>query len=616
MENIKKYIIINKNSRKIKDYIDLNINIISKYYAIDLSYIKYTLIKQLIINNINPKCSCGKLLAYNKSKWYKTCGNNKCIKVKTQKTNIIKYGTISFSKTEEYIIKYKKTSIKKFGKENYSQTEEYLLKSKESSLQKYGVENYSQTEEFKEKMKKTSLQKYGVENYSQTEDYLLKSKDTNLKKFGVENYSKTEECQNKIKETCLQKFGKENYSQTEDYLLKCKKTSLQKYGVENYSQTEECQNKMKETCLERYGVESYMKINLKNIHFWDNKKFIEDNFFTKEKYLKLEYFMKFFNCSITASYKKLKELNIDYKKYQGVSEAEYIINDYINSLNLETIQSDRKILNNHELDILIPEKNVAFEYCGLMFHSHGISDYSMFNNPKEDKHKHSKKYEDTKEKGIHLYTIFENEFIELHKREIWFSMISNALGKSSKRIGARKTDLRIVNNKDKDKFLEANHMQGKLVSSINLGLYYKDELVSLMTFAYKDSKNKVYKLERFCNKKHHLIQGSSSKLLKYFENNYECNELISYANKRWSNGDLYKTLGFELYNESEPNYFYFKQNDITKLWSRVSFQKHKLKKKLEVFDDSLSETQNMYNNGYRKIYDCGNYCFRKKYNNK
>jgi len=64
---------------------------------------------------------------------------------------------------------------------------------------------------------------------------------------------------------------------------------------------------------------------------------------------------------------------------------------------------------------------------------------------------------------------------------------------------------------------------------------------------------------------------------------------------------------------TEPNYFYFKQDDITKLWSRVSFQKHKLKKKLELFDDSLSETQNMYNNGYRKIYDCGNYCFRKRY---
>ena len=60
------------------------------------------------------------------------------------------------------------------------------------------------------------------------------------------------------------------------------------------------------------------------------------------------------------------------------------------------------------------------------------------------------------------------------------------------------------------------------------------------------------------------------------------------------------------------NYFYFK-NEYDELQSRVKFQKHKLKNILEVFDENLSESENMYNNGYRKIYDSGNLVFIKTY---
>jgi len=32
----------------------------------------------------------------------------------------------------------------------------------------------------------------------------------------------------------------------------------------------------------------------------------------------------------------------------------------------------------------------------------------------------------------------------------------------------------------------------------------------------------------------------------------------------------------------------------------------KINDKLEIFDETLTEVDNMYNNGYRRIYDCGN----------
>jgi len=39
---------------------------------------------------------------------------------------------------------------------------------------------------------------------------------------------------------------------------------------------------------------------------------------------------------------------------------------------------------------------------------------------------------------------------------------------------------------------------------------------------------------------------------------------------------------------------------------RSNYQKHKLKKILKIFDEHLTEYQNMVNNGYLRVFDAGN----------
>ena len=116
---------------------------------------------------------------------------------------------------------------------------------------------------------------------------------------------------------------------------------------------------------------------------------------------------------------------------------------------------------------------------------------------------------------------------------------------------------------------------------------------------------------RFCNKIGYHIPGAASKLLKYFEKKYLPSTLVSYADRRWSNGNIYYKLGFKLDHYSIPNYWYSNKNLI--LESRIKYQKHKLKNILDNFNDKLSEKQNMINNGYFLIYDCGNMVFTKEY---
>ncbi len=275
----------------------------------------------------------------------------------------------------------------------------------------------------------------------------------------------------------------------------------------------------------------------------------------------------------------------------------------------EIVHSDRKILNGKELDIYIPNKNTAIEYNGLMFHSQGKENGKINNTPKNY---HLDKTTLCEDQGIQLFHIFENEWKT--KKEIWQSVLNNKISSElTTRVFARKCEIKEVSASEAREFENSNHLQGAGLSSIRYGLYYDDMLVSLMTFGKsRMSKKYQYELIRFCSKLNTVVVGGASKLLKHFERKNAPQSLVSYANRRWSQGDLYLNLGFNLSHISGPNYFYFKSNS-DKLYSRNKFQKHKLKELLDIFDDSLSEWENMKNNNYRRIYDSGNFVFFKEY---
>jgi hypothetical protein len=79
---------------------------------------------------------------------------------------------------------------------------------------------------------------------------------------------------------------------------------------------------------------------------------------------------------------------------------------------------------------------------------------------------------------------------------------------------------------------------------------------------------------------------------------------MTYADARFGSGDVYKKLGFADVGMISPGYGYIKNN---RYYNRQSFQKHKLKNKLESFDPSLTEAENMFANGYSRLWDAGHY---------
>lgn len=131
-----------------------------------------------------------------------------------------------------------------------------------------------------------------------------------------------------------------------------------------------------------------------------------------------------------------------------------------------------------------------------------------------------------------------------------------------------------------------------------------------------DGKQKVgeYELVRFANNRHFYVIGGASKLLKYFERNYNPVKIKTFADKRWSVGDLYFKLGFEHTHDSPPSYWYFNTSvNSYKLYHRFNFRKNVLPKKLDKFDPKKTEWQNMQDNGWNRIWDCGTMVFEKTY---
>jgi hypothetical protein len=274
-----------------------------------------------------------------------------------------------------------------------------------------------------------------------------------------------------------------------------------------------------------------------------------------------------------------------------VSKEEDAVADLFHDIKI--IRNSRSIIRPYELDIYLPDHKLAIEYSGIYWHSYSYKRSIMYRYRHYDKHDMCKKF------GIKLIQIIDNEWN--NKKEIIISMLMSYVGKSIK-VHARKCDIIKLSDEEFNDFMTNTHIQGNTNTNIKIGLKLNGELMCAMGF--NKNKNHEWEISRFSNKLNHSVVGGASKILSHFCSEFKPKTIMSYANRRFSNGNLYEKLGFKLINITKPNYFYVKHS---KIFSRQQFQKHKLSKKLKNFDPSLSESQNMFDNGYKKYWDAGHY---------
>lgn len=459
----------------------------------------------------------------------------------------------------------------------------------ENCMAKYGVTNKAKLDEVKAKIRETTLKNGSFEKAVE------KSRITRYQKNGGRWHAA--DFGDKVKAGKV----KHGHSAGWNNLEKRKSTLIRKYGITNTFNLPQVRKASRDAILKK----SY-EDHILNCEF-------DEPLFTFEEYssrVNDSHFFKFkcrkcgntFESPHHDGYHR--KCPICYPKLEGVSTEEIELRETVRSLvpDEKMIVGSRLVIPPRELDIYLPSKKLAIEFDGLFWHS-DVNDIIT-------KAYHVGKTEACDEKGIRLIHVFEDEWIE--KRRIVESRLKNLLGIYDKTVFARKCEVRDVTSREAELFQNSSHIQGSVRAKVRLGLYFEDELVALMTFG-KSRFSKTYEWEmlRFCCKLGYHIPGAAGKLLRHFERTYKPKSLVSYADRRWSTGNLYKALGFRFVRNSSPNYWYV--NNTIKRYSRMEFQKHKLKNKLKIYDESKTEVENMKANGYFRIFDCGNMVFMKEY---
>lgn len=472
-----------------------------------------------------------------------------------------------------------------------------MEKAKQTYKIRTGYDHNMHNPESKDRVKKTTEKRYGGIGFASKElaQKVLKTYNkqngTNIESVYTISHS-TPEIEQRRKETRIKNNGGTYIS--DEHRAKLNETSTRPEIIE----------KKKQTRKKLYGDKyisntAYEKLKKKSYNTYSDVCMVDFNNDDDDRICTC-------HCNLCGNDYKINLLTLRTRRYanqvpcticnpigshifKSTSNEEQELYDYISSLyDGIIIRNDRTVLSNKELDIYLPGKKLAFEFDGLYWH----------NEITKPNNYHVSKTNECESKGIQLIHVFEDDW--RYKQDIVKSRIRSLLGLTEK-IYARKCELKPVSSKDASVFLNDNHLQGTVNSKYRYGLYYNNELVSLMTFG-KSRFGNIVEMHRFCNKRDVTVIGGASRLFSHFITEHpEITEIESFADRCWSIGNLYEKIGFKKEGITAPAYYYI--IDYVR-HNRMEFQKHKLVK--AGFDKTMSEHEIMLSREIYRIYDCGN----------
>jgi hypothetical protein len=300
----------------------------------------------------------------------------------------------------------------------------------------------------------------------------------------------------------------------------------------------------------------------------------------------------------------VRESNYYERKFQRVSAGHAEINNFISETCGITPLVNNRTLIGTEIDILIPEKQFGIEFNGLFYHHERVTEEKPALRKGRDYH--LAKTVAAEKAGYHLFHIFSDQWNE--QKPIVQSMIRNKLGMST-RLYARKLKVEAVDRDTRRQFMAVNHIQGRDNALFALGLFKHGELISCMSFGiprYWKNQN-CFELIRFCNKLDHTVVGGFSRLLSAYLNEHN-SDLVSYADRTYSKGSVYRQHGFELERTNPPSYYYVDKTFSCR-YPRTMFTKQHIQTRFGVTNTDYSEKELMQRLGFRRVWDCGTMTF-------
>jgi hypothetical protein len=455
------------------------------------------------------------------------------------------------------------------------------------------------------KREQTSMERYGTTNNAQTDQALQRHKEFYNNPTNVINQV------SKYRKTMIDRYGVDNACHVNAVRKKKEITNITKYGVPNPMMNVDIAKKSINTRKDRYPaahylIKSYERMGemLRTVY---NVEFITpmDDYdgVSEQRYYEFKCIIcnHQYSTYIDNGHKPVcKICNPTIDSYKSGEEMEVL--EHINGMGYSTESGNRTLINPYQLDIIVHDKKIAIEYCGLYWHSRYAA--------AKDINYHQYKMELCNKKEYRLITIFSDEW-NLNK-DLVKEKLNHIFGVSDKkRIFARKTEIFPIKSGMANVFYSKYHIQGKCRSKYHFGLFYNGVIVAAMSVGdlrkSMGSNPKIghYELIRYASSD--IIVGGASKLLAHFIRTYNPINIVSYADMRWSDGKLYNDMGFTLKSVSKPGYWYIPKGYTTRQ-HRTKFKKHLLVNNYGA-DPLKSERDIMIEMGYDVIYDCGQFRF-------
>lgn len=611
---------------------------------------------------------CGKLFEIPRSRLTekdrkRTCSKT-CEAAIRKATNMKVYGGAAPACSSEVQAKIVATNLQRFGTERPMQNADVQEKAKATNREKHGYDWYSLTDEMRKKLAdkwandeykqrvresiaNSNLEKYGYTCILAVPEIREKAHDTYEAKTGYREPFANPEVRKKSEATLLKHYGVKNPLQHEGIHQAAKNTCLEKYGYENPMQSEVVKDKTRATCLARYGNTCFLQSDLgKQLTEYAFKQKYDSRWFSQSKQWKLDRMLDPSNIDNLMKFREDPKHFIESEFTEmptirqlaervGISDTSvgqiliennlqdsvayvysYMENEVYNvllsidsTLNIE--RNTHRVITPYELDLYLPDYKLGVECNPTATHNSSINAFGGDEPPLKYNY-HQMKTQLCEDKGIFLFHIFGSEWT--YSREIIVSMLRNLLGKNINKVYARQCQVKEVSAADCATFLNANHRQGNTNSPIRLGLFYNDELVSVMTFGKMRQSigtdasdlSDCWELVRFCNKLNTSVVGGASKLFTYFVKQYQPSRIRSFSDRAHTRGNLYKQLGFTEVRKSDPGYVWVdSRTDIS--YHRYSAQKQNIKQFLHEDDIDLnrSEKQIMEEHGFLQVFDSG-----------
>lgn len=480
------------------------------------------------------------------------------------------------------VAKRKQTTLDRFGEVSWAKT----TIAKETSTAKWSDEK---KHNFRKSLIETYQTNYGVDFYSQTPEYLEKRKATVLAQTDGK-YTNYFQDVDRVKNGMIEKHGVDNWKKTD---------SGKQQSVDNNPMHDpRIVDKARLVRMSRSNKHDHTLLKiLLNRNATEFKEYI-DKIATNNSYTSRNAIADHLGISISYMHRLFRqyEMHNDYLTLGTcTSYEEETVYQFIKSIyDGPIVRGDRSIIKPQEIDIVLPELKLGIEYNGIRYHSELGG---------KDKHYHVNKTDLSEQSGYSLLHIFSNEWLSPIKRPIWESILRAKMNLLSERIYARKCALRQISHSEAKEFFNSNHLAGSIPASTYLGLFHKNALVSALSYGpSRFSKNEI-EIYRFASSLNTLVVGAMGKFLSTMDGK----NLVSFADRRLSSA--LATSYSRFFNSRisiEPSWYGF-DTRTQELKHRWNFTKSKVTFLLGGYDNTKTVIENMFANGYDRIWDCGNW---------